>query len=139
MASFQFGLNPCIEHSSWVMGFLEGEPYGSANFHEHVCAATIISQNYVVTCAHCIVRNSNVPDFFSILVGTSNIDIDNSHNRYCVEKFAIHPYYQQKDMDVAVVKLKRPLNLSNEKIKIIALPEINAPFISGGILFTAAG
>lgn len=79
------------------------------------------------------------------MVGTPDITIDNGYNRYCVEKFATHPYHHdffgdESSMDVAVVKLRRPLNLSDEtKIKIVALPEMNAPFIGENIRITVAG
>lgn len=67
----------------------------------HLCGATIISQNYVVTAAHCL--DSAYPEYVQVLVGTYNLL---GGQAYEVAQFIPHPEYDGFTMvnDIGLVE-----------------------------------
>lgn len=58
----------------------------------HICGATIISGNYVVTGAHCL--DSTYPEYVQVVVGTYNLI--GGGDSYDVAQFISHPEYVEE-------------------------------------------
>lgn len=94
-----------------------------------ICGATILSEKYILTAAHCI-RN------FDLRVGVG------SHKRsevqiYKVKRTFVHEKYESNSMDIAIIELKFVLNF-NERIQPIKLPKSNE-FIPHFAIMTLSG
>lgn len=103
-------------------------------FGRQWCGGSIISNNKVLTAAHCL-RKSMEPSILSILAGSTNrLDSHNGQIRH-VANFVIHPDYDPFDLpnDIAVLFLKTPL-VFGSKVRAIALPTPFAPIEDGAIV-----
>ncbi len=78
------------------------------------CGATIIKENYLITAAHCV-EGKNANDIF---VKTGIANLDESGQTRLVSEIIVHPEYENYKNDIAILRLSKPLTLS-EKVKII--------------------
>lgn len=90
----------------------------------HDCGASIISEQFLLTAAHCYHSNLELSDN-RISVGAHMRE--DQGELYNIERFIVHPQYQAlaKANDIALVKTKEPIRL-NENAKTI---EISRNFI----------
>lgn len=80
---------------------------------EHMCGATILSENYFLTAAHCI-EGQNISKL-SVLAGTSNLKEASKGSRLPIELCRVHPdYVKLNTSDIAICKTKLPFVFSDK-------------------------
>ncbi|KAM9321314.1 coagulation factor X [Gastrophryne carolinensis] len=83
--------------------------------NEPFCGGTILSRQFILTAAHCM----NQTKYFKVVVGEMNTQkIDGTESTHKVEKIIIHPKFVKAtyDFDIAIVKLREPLNYTDNII-----------------------
>lgn len=96
--------------------------------YKHDCGATILSDRFLVTAAHCW-NSSRTLDDYRVSVGPYKKEDEGEF--YSVEKFIIHPQYDvlQNVNDMALVKMKESIRISERAAAI----EIGREFIKGEV------
>ncbi|XP_030381462.1 chymotrypsin-1 [Scaptodrosophila lebanonensis] len=125
----------CLLHPSQGLPngrILGGEDASSGQFpwaaslrvkNVHTCVATIISETYLLTAAHCVSQTGLTPlplDQINVRVGSINQHAGGSI--VSVKEVLIHPSYGNFLHDIAILTLSVPLTF-NEKVNKVALPE----------------
>ncbi|XP_022904433.2 trypsin delta-like [Onthophagus taurus] len=97
-------------------------------FGSHICGGSLISQNFVVTAAHC--TDGATASQFSIRVGSS---IRNSGgSTYTVSQVHQHPQYDEDtiDFDISVLRISNNVALGSA-VGLIGLPTQDQPINAG--------
>lgn len=90
------------------------------------CGASIISQDYVLTAAHCVYRDGEkvLPTDYLLQIGAHNLA--KSGEFVEIKEIIVHENYspQYHNDDIALLRLKVPLDFNkNKKIAPVCLPE----------------
>lgn len=92
-----------------------------------LCEATLISENALITSAHCVTwRDSNIPASTNLLTARlKNLNVQEAAEEdvYKVKTVVVHPDFNEKSLinDVAIVKLEKSVAV-DETIQPICLP-----------------
>jgi len=108
-------------------------------YNEHYCGASILSQHYAITAAHCVdktfTRTEN-PDDFKVIVGLHDRnEIENEKQILNVSRIFLHAGYElsQHDRgdfyffvvsnDLAILELAQPIDFGMAEVQNICLPD----------------
>ncbi|XP_026112416.1 granzyme B(G,H)-like isoform X1 [Carassius auratus] len=102
---------------------------------QHICGGCLISNNYVMTAAHC--RN-NAP-VVTVVLGAHDLKKSENSFRYTVDSYHQHPNYTKGSFvnDILLLKLEKNVQL-NDNIKWISIPE-EGSIIEAGSVCSVAG
>ncbi|XP_017065262.1 serine protease SP24D [Drosophila eugracilis] len=92
----------------------------------HTCGASIISNNYVVTAAHCVKQGNNVAPANQLSIQAGSLLLSSGGVNVPVATVTVHPDYKGNGYDVAVLRLKSSLDF-NSKIAAIQLATDDPP------------
>ncbi|XP_037772834.1 LOW QUALITY PROTEIN: venom protease-like [Penaeus monodon] len=114
----------------WLVGMLRPTVYNN----EFFCGGSIINQNYVLTAAHCLLGDDDLPlpaKEFQVGIANHNFnseddDIEGVTRAVDVKSYIIHEDYVPQDLndnnnDIALLLLKESLNLTSQ-VRPVCLP-----------------
>jgi len=94
----------------------------------HMCGASLIKQDYVLTAAHCVVGQS--PNTLKVVAGQHSLNGDDGTEQIGeIENIIVHPKYGSAgyDYDIAVLKLKNPFTFNDNVEKIELYTQTDVP------------
>jgi hypothetical protein len=130
------GINADIADFPWQVFYESGN---------YFCGGSIISENWVVTAAHCT-KNDNGTSIpasqMSVKVGATNPYNSSSGKTYNVSSVIVHSGYnnQTHENDIALLKIAGPIDYYNARpIKLISANDVAAGFTDPGVLSWVTG
>ncbi|GMT13962.1 hypothetical protein PFISCL1PPCAC_5259, partial [Pristionchus fissidentatus] len=99
---------------------------------ENGCGGTVISDQWILTAAHCIQPVSRIL-VYSGIVHRNRSEAEKSEKKiiYFVETAFSHPHYENETNDIALLKLEEPLSF-DETVSPICLPHKDQSIPSDG-------
>ncbi|XP_067206828.1 transmembrane protease serine 9-like [Linepithema humile] len=103
----------------------------------HLCGGAIISKNYVITAAHCLIKLKRVSDV-EVTVGSNRLDTP--YTVYPVNVLIIHPNFDNVLFanDIGLIGMLNDIQF-NQKVQPIALPTIDRNYDDYFVVATGWG
>merc|ERR1712121_21911 len=95
--------------------------------HQHICGATIVSDKWVITAAHCIIDGPRASSY-KVVVGRYSLNkFSGATRRLSIKRVIVHPkwvgdYEDEMSNDIALLELKTPITF-NEFVQPACLPD----------------
>ncbi|XP_009673347.2 suppressor of tumorigenicity 14 protein-like [Struthio camelus] len=109
--------------------------------HGHVCGASLISNRWLVSAAHCFLDSDSVrfsvPSGWRAYMGLRAINENSNHVAMrSIKRIVIHPQYDQyvSDYDIALLEMETPVFFS-ELVQPICLPSTSRVFVYGTVCY----
>ncbi|XP_040438988.1 suppressor of tumorigenicity 14 protein-like isoform X1 [Falco naumanni] len=109
--------------------------------HGHVCGASVISNRWLVSAAHCFLDSGSVrysvPSGWRAYMGLHTInERSNRVTMRSIKRIIVHPQYDQSisDYDIALLEMEMPV-LFSELVQPICLPSTSRVFVYGTVCY----
>ncbi|KFM04389.1 Suppressor of tumorigenicity 14 protein, partial [Aptenodytes forsteri] len=109
--------------------------------HGHVCGASVISNRWLISAAHCFLDSDSVrysvPSGWRACMGLHTINEKSNHVAMrSIKRIIVHPLYDQSisDYDVALLEMETPVFFS-ELVQPICLPSTSRVFVYGTVCY----
>jgi len=116
---------------------------GSSPEFGQFCAGSLITEEWVVTAAHCVTSSSGVPKLPSSIDVQAGIHTlsSNEGQRRDLSAIVVHPSYDSNifDDDIALVKLSSPVTLNSTVSTIVPLTPEDGSLADPGVTATVTG
>ena len=133
------GSSISISQAPWQVALIDLQK--ANNYAGQFCGGSLISAQWVLTAAHCVVSSSSGLLFpaprLGIQVGSATLST-NQLSALTVERIVVHPSYRSNSYnhDIALVKLSAPVELTLGSVEAIPLvrgpvPHYSPGFVSG--------
>ncbi|KAK0181221.1 hypothetical protein PV327_003523 [Microctonus hyperodae] len=100
-------------------------------YNFHFCGGAVLTKNYVITAAHCVVDIA----FNDIKIIAGSTNLNDPQSTHAVEKIIIHEDYTPDDSwrnDIALIKIKSEFNISSI-LNYVSLPFLHQKIPAGSI------
>jgi len=97
----------------------------------HVCTAALISEDYALTAAHCVIVPAALGPY-RVLAGAFDLREDDFEDAVRVEEIIRGPFQILQPGgpgDIAILRLERPVDLSSDFVSIGQLPPVGENFV----------
>ena len=130
------GTNAVISDFPWQVY------YESGNF---LCGGTIISENWIVTAAHCTMNDNGssiLASDMAVIVGATNPNNILEGKKYYISEAIVHEGFNHQTLenDIALLRLKEPVNIINAvPINLISADDVAEGATDPGVMSWVTG
>ena len=130
------GTNAVISDFPWQVYYVSGDL---------LCGGSIISENWVITAAHCTRNNDGTsisPSVMTIKAGATNPYNNLEGQKYNISDVIVHEDYNNTTLenDIALLKLAEPINIANAiPIKLINSDDVASGATDPGVMSWVTG
>ncbi|XP_054902671.1 transmembrane protease serine 2 isoform X2 [Poeciliopsis prolifica] len=93
-------------------------------FSQHMCGGVIISQNWILTAAHCF-QSLHDPKIFTVTYG--DVKLSSMPSKRSVKSIICHNNFDPRTnaFDIALVKVSKPITFKKKAVRPLCLPNVD--------------